>query len=280
MNPIGVNAWVWVSPPTNESIAELAPRVKAMGFDLFELGLENPGDWDPQRMAEVFAANDLSAAVCAAMGPGRDLTDPDAVDATRDYLRACIDAVATVEGEVVAGPIYTPVRETWQMNAAERAATLDGLVEGFRALVDYAGERGCDSAWSRSTASRPASSTLLSKSWKSSIGSSFPAAGVMLDTFHMNIEEKDQAAGIRLVGDKLVHFHACGNDLGAPGADHIAWEAIAAALRETGYQGAVVIESFTPDNQTIARAAAISAPVGRDPRCAGAGPGVFRQIFA
>ena len=47
-----------------------------MGFALFELGLENPGDWDPERIAEVFAANDLSAAVCAAMGPGRDLTDP------------------------------------------------------------------------------------------------------------------------------------------------------------------------------------------------------------
>ena len=76
-----------------------------MGFDLFELGLENLGDWDPERMAEVFAANDLSAAVCAAMGPGRDLTDPDAVDSTRDYLRACIDAVA-LGGQVVAGPIH------------------------------------------------------------------------------------------------------------------------------------------------------------------------------
>ena len=44
MNPIGVNAWVWVSPPTDESITAIAPRVKAMGFDVLELGLENPGD--------------------------------------------------------------------------------------------------------------------------------------------------------------------------------------------------------------------------------------------
>ena len=88
-----------------------------------------------------------------------------------------------------------------------------------------------------------------------------PAVGVLLDTFHMNIEEKDQAAVIRRAGDKLIHFHACGNDRGAPGADHIAWEAITAALRETNYDGAVVIESFTPDNQTIARAAAIWRPL-------------------
>ncbi|MBA3450203.1 MAG: sugar phosphate isomerase/epimerase, partial [Chloroflexia bacterium] len=83
------------------------------------------------------------------------------------------------------------------------------------------------------------------------------------DTFHMNIEEKDQAAAIRLVGSTLAHFHACGNDRGAPGADHIAWDAITAALGETGYDGAVVIESFTPDNQTIARAAAIWRPLAR-----------------
>jgi len=88
-----------------------------------------------------------------------------------------------------------------------------------------------------------------------------PAIGVLLDTFHMNIEEKDQAAAIRHVGDKLAHFHACGNDRGAPGADHIPWESITAALHEIGYPGAVVIESFTPDNQTIARAAAIWRPL-------------------
>src|SRR5918995_4107059 len=257
MNPIGVNAWVWVSPPTNASIAELAPRVKAMGFDLLELGLENPGDWDPERMAEVFAANDLRAAVCAAMGPGRDLTDPDAADSTREYLRACIDGVAALGGHVVAGPMYTPVGKTWQMDAAERAGTVDRLVEGLRPLVDYAGERGV--RLGIEPLNRFETSFLNTAEQVMEVIDRLDsrAAGVMLDTFHMNIEEKDQAAAIRLVGDKLVHLHACGNDRGAPGADHIAWDAIAAALRETGYDEALVIESFTPDNQTIARAAAI-----------------------
>ena len=84
-----------------------------------------------------------------------------------------------------------------------------------------------------------------------------PACGVLLDTFHMNIEEKNQATAIRLVGDKLYHFHACGSDRGTPGQDHIAWDEIVPALREIAYTGGVVIESFTPDNDTIAKAAAI-----------------------
>jgi D-psicose/D-tagatose/L-ribulose 3-epimerase len=281
MNPIGVNAWVWVSPPTNESIAGLAPKVKAMGFDLFELGLENPGDWDPERMAEVFAANDLSAAVCAAMGPGRDLTEPNAVDSTRDYLRACIDAAAVLGGKVVAGPIYTPVGKTWQMDAAERAVTVDRLIEGLRPLVDYAGERGVQLGIE--PLNRFETSFLNTAGQVKEVVDRLdsPAAGVLLDTFHMNIEEKDQAAAIRLVGEKLVHFHACGNDRGAPGSDHIAWDAVGAALREIGYNGAVVVESFTPDNQTIARAAAIWRPLAEtQDTLAEEGLAFLRRAFA
>jgi D-psicose/D-tagatose/L-ribulose 3-epimerase len=264
MNPIGVNSWVWVSPPTDAAIADLAPRVKAMGFDLFELGVEKPGDWDPARVAEILATNGLSASLCVAMGEDRDLTDAGLVRSTQEYVRYCIDAAATIGASVVAGPLYTPVGKTWQMDYAERAATIDRLVEGLKPLADYAGER--DVRLAVEPLNRFETSFLNTAEQTMEIVDRVdsPAIGVLLDTFHMNIEEKDQAAAIRRVGDKLVHFHACGNDRGAPGADHIAWEAITAALRETGYDGAVVIESFTPDNQTIARAAAIWRPLAED----------------
>src|SRR5206468_11425391 len=78
-----------------------------------------------------------------------------------------------------------------------------------------------------------------------------------LDTFHMNIEEKNQAAAIRQAGRFLGHFHACGSDRGTPGNDHIDWRPIAKALKAIRYQGDVVIESFTTDVKVIARAAAI-----------------------
>src|SRR5215211_5237602 len=77
----------------------------------------------------------------------------------------------------------------------------------------------------------------------------------------MSIEENDQAAAIHRAGDKLAHFHACGNDRGAPGVDHIRRESITAALKEIGYDGAIVVESLTPDNQTSVRAAAIRRPL-------------------
>src|SRR5262249_49049179 len=84
-----------------------------------------------------------------------------------------------------------------------------------------------------------------------------PALKIQLDTFHMNIEEKNQAEAVRKAGKLLAHLHACGCDRGTPGTDHIDWRGIAQVLKEIGYQGAVVIGGFAPSVKLIARAAAI-----------------------
>jgi D-psicose/D-tagatose/L-ribulose 3-epimerase len=83
----------------------------------------------------------------------------------------------------------------------------------------------------------------------------------------MNIEEKDLSKAILQAGPALFHLHACGTDRGTPGGDHTDWEAISHALKEIGYKGDVVIESFTKEVKVIARAAAIwrdIEPSGKD----------------
>ena len=81
--------------------------------------------------------------------------------------------------------------------------------------------------------------------------------GLHLDTFHMHLEEKSSPAAIRLAGDKIFHFHACENDRGVPGTGQVYWAEIGKALKQTGYQGPVVIESFTDQVKEIARAVCI-----------------------
>lgn len=261
MNPLGVNSWVFVSPPTDAAIAEIAPRVKAMGFDVLELGVEVAGQWDPVRTGAVLAANGLGTAVCAAMAADRDFTDPDLVAGTQAYVRSCIDAVSVAGGSVVAGPLYSPVGKTWLMTPAERAAAIDRLIAGLTPVADYAAERGVRLAIEPLNRFETSFFNTAAQVREVVDRMNHPAVGILLDTFHMNIEEKDPAAAIRLAGDKLYHFHACGNDRGAPGYDQIAWEPIVAALREVNYTGPLVIESFTPEAQIIARAAAIWRPL-------------------
>ena len=72
-----------------------------------------------------------------------------------------------------------------------------------------------------------------------------PNAKVLLDTFHMNIEEDDLVQAILETGDLLGHFHVGERNRKPPGATNsLPWKEMAGALRQIGYQGAVVMEPF------------------------------------
>jgi sugar phosphate isomerase/epimerase len=88
-----------------------------------------------------------------------------------------------------------------------------------------------------------------------------PSCGLLLDTFHMNIEEQSIGDALRSAGSRLKHLHACENDRGAPGSGHVPWTEVAQALRDIRYNDGVVIESFTSKVKSIARAAAIWRPL-------------------
>jgi D-psicose/D-tagatose/L-ribulose 3-epimerase len=53
----------------------------------------------------------------------------------------------------------------------------------------------------------------------------------------------------------------CANDRGVPGTDHLDWQGFLTALDDVGYQGPLVIESFTGENATIATAASVWRPL-------------------
>ena len=80
--------------------------------------------------------------------------------------------------------------------------------------------------------------------------------GLLLDTFHMNIEEPSIEASIRACGDRLFHFHVADSNRWPPGAGHLDFRSILTALHETGYQGYVSGEFMpVPDADTGARRA-------------------------
>jgi D-psicose/D-tagatose/L-ribulose 3-epimerase len=108
-----------------------------------------------------------------------------------------------------------------------------------------------------------------------------PSCGMMLDTFHMNVEEKSLTDAIIATGSRLKHLHACENDRGAPGSGHLPWADVALGLRSIGYAGPVVIESFTSKVTTIAKAAAIWRPLApTQDDLARDGLGFLRRLLA
>ena len=81
----------------------------------------------------------------------------------------------------------------------------------------------------------------------------------------MNIEEKSLAEAIRSVSSRLYQVHTCENDRGAPGSGLVAWDQVKTGLNDINYEGPLVIESFTPEVKSIARAAAIWRPLAASP---------------
>lgn len=255
----GVNTWVWTSPLTTEEFEKLAPHVKSLGFDWIEAPLESLDDLDYARGAEIVKEHGLGVSTCAAMGPDRDLIhlDPAIRESGMAYLRGAIDATAALGATNLVGPLYSAVGRTWQMTADERARDTDILVENLAALAAYAHDRGVRLGVEPLNRFETSFINLASQVIEvvDRVGS--PACGIMLDTFHMNIEEKSLGDAIRAAGPRLIHLHACENDRGAPGSGNVQWQDVRQGLKDIGYDGPVVIESFTAKVKSIARAAAI-----------------------
>ncbi len=71
-----------------------------------------------------------------------------------------------------------------------------------------------------------------------------PNVKLMLDTFHMNIEEDSLVEAIRLAGKDLGHFHVGEANRRPPRQGRMPWKEIGQALKDIGYNGAVVMEPF------------------------------------
>jgi D-psicose/D-tagatose/L-ribulose 3-epimerase len=255
----GVNAWVWTSPVTTAELGKLAPHVAALGFDWIEVPLESIADMDHQRGAEIIQAQGLGVSACAAMGPDRDLIHPDPAIRQNGmtYVRQAIAAAQALGATNLIGPIYSAVGRTWQQAPDERARDVDLLVSNLSELAQYAAEHGVVLCLEPLNRFETSFLNLADQAIEVVDRVNHPACQIMLDTFHMNIEEKSFGAAIRAAGGRLRHFHACENDRGAPGSGNVPWGDVAQGLQDIGYDGPVVIESFTSKVKSIARAAAI-----------------------
>ena len=149
------------------------------------------------------------------------------------------------------------MRRTWQATDDERKRDLDLLVAQLRELSAYAGERGVWLGVEPLNRFETSFINLASQAIEVVDRVDHPACGLLLDTFHMNIEERSIGDAIRAAGKRVRHMHTCENDRGAPGSGHVPWKEVAQACRDIGFTGPFVIESFTNKVKSIAKAAAI-----------------------
>ena len=256
----GLNTLLYSAQFTADDLP-LVDKVAALGYDGVEVPFIDLDSLDPAATRRALEAAGMGATACAVLVPGTSLISDDAAEraAGVERLRRCVALAAEMGAEAVVGPLYAPVGQLAGRGRTEEE--WKRAVEGLRAAAEAAAEAGIFLAIEPLNRFETYFLNTAGDALALCREVGHPALKVQLDTFHANIEENDTAAAIRMLGDHLGHFHASESNRGTPGTGQVHWDAALGALRESGYDGWVTIESFATGIVDLCRAACIWRPI-------------------
>ena len=239
----GVNTFIWTASFDRSHFA-LLPRIKQAGFDGVELPLINLDQVDAPAIRRALEENELECTFCSVIPSGLSAISDDAAlrSKTRRHFESCIQVAAEAGGKLIVGPIYSPVG--YLPGRRRTADEWNRAVECYQSLGDALARN--DVSLAIEPLNRFETYFLNTAEDAADLCEAVnnPRVGVLFDTFHANIEEKNVPGACRRVGRHLKHVHTCENDRGTPGTGHVDWPGVFAVLREMKYDGWLTIESF------------------------------------
>ena len=254
-NPIGIISMFYARPFGRGHFDTFA-RMKQSGCDFVELLVPEPGELDLSETRRVLADHGLGVVLAARVNLTRDLAsdDPVAHQAGVTYLQSCATIAQELGATIVGGPLYgaplvfagrppTPVTED------HRKAKIDRIVKGLKTAGRTAADCGVVFGIEPLNRFETDIANTTRHGLDLAAAVDLPSVGVMLDTFHMNMEDPDLPAAIRQAGAKMVHFQANENNRGFIGSGHIDWPSIARALKDINYRGPITLEPFRRDDE-------------------------------
>jgi D-psicose/D-tagatose/L-ribulose 3-epimerase len=240
---LGIHAMAW-APHWSDDSLPLVDRVAELGLDFIEIPLMGIDDVHPRPLRARLDAAGIDVVTSTVLAESTDITssDPDTRAAGVAYLRRCVDVTAELGARQFSGVIYAmhgkrpperPGSQEWEWSAeclaqvAEHAEAA-GVTIGLEPVNRY---------------ESPLINT-CEQALRLADMIDAPNVKIHLDTYHMNIEETDWAAPVRLAGERLCHLHLCENDRGIPGSGLVGWGELFRALGELDYDGYAGLESF------------------------------------
>lgn len=254
----GISTWVWESPFSTESIS-LFPKIKEMGFDLVEIPVEDPTLIDGIAVKKALDRNGLKPSVCGVFGPSKDLTADDTSLQKNcfAYLEQCFMLCNVLEVNFLGGPMYSAVGKARLVSQEQRELEWGRAVNNLHQVCEIAKGYGLSIALEPLNRFESDLVNSAEDVMRLLANINQENAGVLLDGFHMTIEEKNIREAINLVGKKLIHVQVSENHRGIPGTGLTPWRDFARGLEDINYDGSIVIESFTPEIKELAAAVCI-----------------------
>ena len=241
---IGMNLLLWTDMVTAEHDG-LLDQIKAFGFDAVEIPVFNTSDLAPyERLGKRLKSLGLGATAVTVMTPETNPISPDAGirGAAVKHLDRVMECGQAFGCEILCGPVHSAIGVFSGNGPTE---------DEFKAGVDTLHTVG-DCARARNT--RVAVEylnrfeiyflTTAAQAVRFIRAVDHPSVRMMYDSFHANIEEKNQAAAIASCAAETIHVHVSENDRGVPGTGDVNWESFWSGISSTKYDGYLTIEAF------------------------------------
>ena len=270
---IGMCMFLWTTHVTKKH-ESLLKDIKATGFDGVEIPIFEGSPDDYKRLGALLDAIGLERTAVSAMGdPGMNLISPDAGvrKAGVDHVKHVLDCAAALGANRLSGPLHSTLGHF--SGTGPTAAEFKRSVSSQRAIGDHAGKRGVViglEALNRFECYLVNTMAALAEHL-SQIG--HPNIKGMYDTFHANIEEADPIKAYSKHVKHIAHIHISENDRGVPGRGNIPWAETFRAIRKSGYDDWLTIESFGRSLKDLAAATKVWRDFAESPEA------VYRDGF-
>ncbi len=230
-------------------------KIAGLGYQGVELAIRDPKLVDLDALSRLLDSHNL---VVPAIGTGQawgeeglSFTDPDAAVRRKavERVKSHVPIAARFGGLIIIGLIRGMIRP-----GVEPSRAMDWLVA---AITECANEAGARNVRLAIEPINRYETSLINNAQQGlelieRVGQD--NFGLLLDTFHMNIEEADIEASIGACGGHIFHFHVADSNRWYPGAGHLDFPAIVQALNRTAYTGWISGEFLPqPDAFTAAR---------------------------
>ena len=247
MMKIGTHFAYWGNTWSVDYIA-LCHRAKKCGLDVLEVGAGDLVDMsDAELEALSTTAKELGLEISANLGPPKDKdisnADPAIREAGVKFLCDILDQMVKIDCKILIGACYN----CWPYDFVDidKEALLDRAVEGMKIVGDHADKLGLTIALEILNRFESCMINTLDEGIEFCERVGKKSVKLLLDTFHMNIEEvEDIPTVLRRGGDWVAHVHVGEANRMLPGTGHLDWAEIGQALRDINYDGKVVMEPF------------------------------------
>lgn len=238
---LGVHVSLW-TPEWESPFLDAIDEAAELGCGCVEIPLMKPRDLPLAEIARRLSRRHLKVYCGTGLGQATDIGSP--LDPVREagirHLMECVEACAELGGESLGGVIHSP----WGMRGSPPAGYSATVASSLAKIAGRAGELGvglaieCVNRYENSFVNTVAQGlALLREVGRDNVG-------LHLDTYHMNIEERDMSRAIAEAGKRLKRIHLSENDRGYPGNGSLPWVEIIAAVKKTGYEGPWIVESY------------------------------------